>query len=50
MVTEMTPEQLSRIERQARKMRAEVMGDMVRGLFRRIARAPIVAARATPAA
>jgi hypothetical protein len=46
----MTPEQLTRIEREARKMRAEVLAGMIRGLTRRIARAPIVAARAHPAA
>jgi hypothetical protein len=46
----MTPEQLTRIERDARKMRAEVLADMIRGFVRRIARAPIVAARNTRAA
>ena len=45
MVTEMTAQQLVRIEAQARRMRAEVLAGMVRGFVRRIARAPIVAAR-----
>jgi hypothetical protein len=48
--TEMTPERLSRIEAEARRMRAEVLAGMIRGFVRRIARAPIVAARNTRAA
>jgi hypothetical protein len=31
----MTSEQLARIDAQARQMRAEVMRDMIRGIFRR---------------
>ena len=50
MVTEMTIEKLVRIEAEARRMRAEALADMVRGFVRRIARAPIVAARATTTA
>lgn len=41
----MDPLYLIRIENAARRMRAEVIQDMIRGLMRRIARAPIVAAR-----
>jgi hypothetical protein len=49
-MTEMTPEYLARIENDARRMRAEVLVGMVRGFVRRIARAPIVTARAHHAA
>ena len=42
----MTSYELARIETQARRMRAAVLSDMLRGLFRRTPRAPIATAHA----
>lgn len=41
----MNPKDLAKIEAQARRLRAQALSDMIRGLVRLIARAPIVAGR-----